>query len=65
MKLFSICFGKTEFSVVGVANVATKTVQFQARANDAVYFTSSDYQETREVVMESFNVNKKIKESAN
>ena len=58
MQLFSVILGnKTEFSVIGIANVAKKTAKFQGLMNGIPFVEDSDYEVVREKVMNSIALN--------
>jgi len=53
LKLFSINTDiDTEFSVVGIANLETKEVEFQGHLNGVPFVKGEDYEEVRETVMQ-------------
>jgi len=59
MELFKIMIGKmrSEFSVVGIANVAKKTVKFQGQLNGIPFTQSSDYELVRARVIKAAQLN--------
>lgn len=63
MRIFSVSLNKTEFSVIGIANVAKGIVSFQGLVN-GVPFTQGDYQEVSRNVLKAVQINKQ-KEKAN
>lgn len=58
-KLFSVTIGKkrNEFSVVGVANAAKKTVKFQGLLNGIPFTQSKDYDRVRARVLYAVKIN--------
>lgn len=59
MKIFSIALSKAkEFSVIGIANVASGEVVFQGCINDIPFIASLDYEEVRNFVLDAVDLNK-------
>jgi hypothetical protein len=67
MRICGISLGskRGDFEVIGVANVATQQVKFQAVLNGTPYFESEDYEDAREVMMEGVRINTENKSAAN
>ena len=67
MRIVGISLGgkRGDFEVIGVANVATKSVKFQTVLNGTPYFESESYEEAREVMMESVKINTENRNAAN
>lgn len=57
-RMFAIALNRhTEFSVVGVANVAKGTVKFQGLLNGIPFTQHSDYERVRARVMKAVEIN--------
>lgn len=67
MKMFSITLGNQagEVEVIGEADWGTKKAYFTTLANGLAVFESEDYEESREVAMNIFQLNKSNKDGAN
>lgn len=57
MQVFSVTLGKKEFSVIGIADVFKKTVDFQALVNGVPFAQSDDYQVVRQLVFDAVQLN--------
>jgi len=58
MQIFAIALSKTkEFSVIGIANVASGDVVFQGLINGIPFIASLDYNEVRDYVYDAVDLN--------
>jgi hypothetical protein len=58
-RMFSVALNRhTEFSVVGIANVAKRTVKFQGLLNGIPFTQHWDYERVRARVMKAVEINK-------
>lgn len=58
-RLFAIALNRnTEFSVVGIANVAKQSVKFQGLLNGIPFTEGRDYEKIRARVMRAVEINK-------
>lgn len=57
MVIFSITLGKKKFELIGIANIAKKTVNFQAVVNNVPFAQNRDYEVARQQLIDAVELN--------